>query len=225
MVKHKIKSVASLFGFCFIAVFAIIGFYPTWTKCFILAGEVFLITLTYKFKDRVKQIFIVGIIILNIIWEVYYYSSFYLNYGTSFNLSSLLATSQTTYTVDILESEVILPLIVREKRIYTTKTGDYVKYLGFFSKEVLELEKEEPVYDFIQLRSEFMDFGAIAPDALDFYYEGKDKEFWDKMFENRAHIYISSNEIVDAKDLVALNDKGLNLFVMSLEEYQARYEN
>lgn len=175
---------------------------------------------SFHYGDKIKNWIIGFIIIMNTVVGIKYYLPFVLEYGTSYSLKSNLMTAQTSYTYDTVESDVIIPLLIRDKRVYISKDSEYKKYVDFFTEIVLIEELDACDYD--TLTRDFMDFGEMAPNALDFYYEGISDEVWDQLYGNRAHVYVSSNDIIDSNELVLVNDSNMNLFVMTCHEYNTR---
>ncbi len=142
----------------------------------------------------------------------------------TYNKNTKWMTTQTDYTWNTGNCDVILSSIFRDRIIHIPHDEKYTEYICYYSKDVCLLD-DQINYEikFQHLQEKFISIGRMSPQISSWLWSDNKLDELSELrqnYETTPRIYVSSEYVADESDLVAVSDEGYNLYIWTYEEYE-----
>lgn len=166
------------------------------------------------------------IMAIGLYYNIVPYGQYRWNTSASFNKYTHGIATQTSYVRGTGDSDVILPILFRDKIVLIDDMSTYKQYVELFSEGIITDKLENAPKVLLQIESmkdSFIYVGRMSICSMDFLFSQEDYDKMRKLVvqvENPV-LYVEKAENVTEDTLVILSDSKYNLYILSYSLYES----
>lgn len=213
---------------CILNVFVFLSKYPIKIKGITIFTGSIIFILCYISRKMIKLwigLYVMIMLILNSICFANIHYIYMATNNDTYNKNTKWMTTQTDYNWNTGNCDIILSSILRDKSVYIIQDEKYMEYIHYFSAKICLLNNQGKFeVDFPDLREKFIPLGRMTPHSAPWLWSADIQTELAELranFDTTPRLYISSEHVAKKeKNLVAVSDKGYNLYIWPYDEFK-----